>query len=104
VWFADRVKNTIGKITPAGAVTQYTLPSECQPWEIVEGPDGNMWYTELLTDKIGKITPSGAVTEYALPEAEKERTPMGSPRGRTETHGSPSRGPTRSGRSRLRAS
>jgi streptogramin lyase len=59
----------IGKITPAGAVTDYTGP-EVYPGSITAGPDGNLWFTQgsgpAQQEGIGKITPAGVVTEYSL--------------------------------------
>jgi streptogramin lyase len=58
----------IGKITPAGVVTDYTGP-EVFPGDITTGPHGNLWFIQgspAEQEGIGKITPSGAVTEYSL--------------------------------------
>ena len=81
VWFLK--SNTVGKITTAGAVTQYALPyaygSNAQG--IAAGPDGNLWFTEsrcahcdpnapgqIPNDgaTIGRITPQGVITEFTL--------------------------------------
>jgi len=60
---------TIGKITPRGEITEYTLPDyHAGPYGITAGPDGNLWFTEYNSSKIGRISPTGAVTEFALPE------------------------------------
>jgi tripartite motif-containing protein 71 len=48
--------------------SEYALPKESQPRDIVYGPDGNLWFTDYRTSRIGKITTSGAVTEYRVPE------------------------------------
>jgi RHS repeat-associated protein len=65
VWFTDLNTSKIGKITTAGAVTEYT--SGATPVAITEGSDLNLWFADLLTSKIGKSTTAGTVTEYALP-------------------------------------
>ena len=63
----------IAHITPAGAVTLYTLPSAgAAPVGYVVGADGNLWFIEYpanaqLPAKIARITPAGQLTEYALP-------------------------------------
>jgi streptogramin lyase len=63
-----RDNGTIGKITTAGVITEYSLSSEeSQPHGIVAGPDGNLWFTDFGTSRIGKITTSGTITEYSLP-------------------------------------
>jgi streptogramin lyase len=72
VWFtgpfADSSTSYVGKITPAGAVTQYSLPTaNAYPVDIVAGPDGNLWFTEMKANKIGRITPQGVITEFPVP-------------------------------------
>ena len=48
--------------------SEYALPKESQPRDIVRGPDGNLWFTDCHTNSIGKITTSGTITEYRVPE------------------------------------
>lgn len=72
VWFTapfgDSSTSYVGKITPAGAVTQYSLPTaNAYPVDIVAGPDGNLWFTEMKANKIGRITPQGVITEFPVP-------------------------------------
>ena len=94
MWFTEGSTNKIGKITPAGVVTEYSegitqsgyvlgydleynevwLPVFSSLWGIAAGPDGNMWFTAKSTHpvsgpagRIGKITPAGVVTEYSTP-------------------------------------
>lgn len=70
VWFTEGNSNTVAKITPAGVVTEYLLPTPSSyPTSITTGPDGNLWFTQSSVNQIGKITPSGTVTEYAVPTA-----------------------------------
>jgi virginiamycin B lyase len=74
LWFAETGGNQIGKITTAGVITQYTVPSGASlPWQITKGPDGAMWFTELgqaiYGNNIGRITTSGVITEYPVPTA-----------------------------------
>jgi streptogramin lyase len=59
--------NSIGRITPAGVITNFPLTSGVGPGDITAGPDGNVWFTELSVSKVGRITPAGVVTEYSLP-------------------------------------
>jgi streptogramin lyase len=60
LWFTD--SSGIGRITPAGAFTQFTLPAA--PGDLTVGPDGNLWFTE--SNAIGRITPSGTLTEFSF--------------------------------------
>jgi streptogramin lyase len=67
VWFTEENGNRIGRITPGGAITEFTagLSSGALPSEITAGPDGRLWFTESGTNKIGAINPAtGQITEY----------------------------------------
>jgi uncharacterized protein (TIGR03437 family) len=70
VWFTYYQGNRVGKITPAGNVTTFAIPSgPAYPGPITLGPDGNLWFVESLGNKIGRVTVAGAITEYSLPTA-----------------------------------
>jgi virginiamycin B lyase len=61
----------IDRITPAGTVSEYQIPSpNSEPNDLVAGPDGNLWFTEstLHGGVIGRITPGGTITTFVLPE------------------------------------
>jgi streptogramin lyase len=74
LWFTDSAyvggEAAIGKITPAGVITEYRLPQYSLPTSIVVGPDNNLWFTNyskvsLGTGSIGRITPSGTLSEFS---------------------------------------
>jgi streptogramin lyase len=67
LWFTESLAGRIGRITPAGVVTEFTqgLTPGCQPAQITAGPDGNLWFTEQFSDRIGRITPAGVITEFS---------------------------------------
>jgi len=74
LWFTESFVDKIGRITPAGQIQEFSLPttcggSGCNPQDITSGPDGNLWFTELSGNKIGRITPAGQIQEFALPIA-----------------------------------
>ncbi|PNG20551.1 Vgb family protein [Streptomyces cahuitamycinicus] len=70
VWFTQPQDVQIGRITPAGVVTEDDVPvGNSTPVGIAAGADGNLWFTEYNSHKIGKITPAGAITEYPVPTA-----------------------------------
>ena len=47
----------IGRITPAGTITEFSLPTPSSgPENIVTGPDGNLWLTENSANKIGRVS------------------------------------------------
>jgi streptogramin lyase len=66
VWFADYAGDRIGRITPGGAVTEFStgLSPLAGPYDIAAGPDGNLWFTEPDIGGVGRITPSGTITEF----------------------------------------
>src|SRR5262245_34130047 len=80
LWFTESLAGRIGRITPAGVVTEFSagLTPGSQPAEITAGSDGNLWFTEQFPDRIGRITPAGVITEFAA-----GLTPNGQPLGIT---------------------
>ena len=69
LWFTEAGANKIGRITIAGVITEFPVPSGAYGSLVViaSGPDGNLWFTEQGANKIGRITPSGAITEFPVP-------------------------------------
>jgi virginiamycin B lyase len=62
----------IGRITTAGAITQYSLPGAPKgifvgTQGIVAGPDGALWFTESFANQIGRITTDGVISSYPVP-------------------------------------
>jgi streptogramin lyase len=65
---------SIGRITPAGAVTRFSAgtSSVLEPDQIAPGSDGNLWFSKSNLDygsnartRIARITPSGVITEFS---------------------------------------
>jgi len=67
LWYVDPAANLIGRITPAGSITEFTdgLSGGAQPMAIAKGPDGKLWFTEQAAGKIGRITTAGVITEFS---------------------------------------
>ncbi|HZP64873.1 MAG TPA: hypothetical protein VFB32_01070, partial [Rudaea sp.] len=69
LWFTQNVP-AIGRISLAGDVANFSLPSDAQrrPEHIAPGPDGNLWFSEKgnYTPALGKIAPDGTITEFPL--------------------------------------
>jgi streptogramin lyase len=66
---------TVGRVTMAGAVTRFPLPSaRSAPSNITAGPDGNLWFVDRAGNTIGRITTSGMVTEFSLPTTSGQTT------------------------------
>ena len=64
MWFTEFAADRIGRISPAGVITQFRVPTAgAAPYQITAGPQGAMWFTEYNTTKIGRVTASGRVTE-----------------------------------------
>jgi YD repeat-containing protein len=67
LWFTENNANRIGRITPAGQITEFDLPNaNSSPTHIIAGPDGALWFTEAQGSRIGRITTSGAITEFSI--------------------------------------
>jgi streptogramin lyase len=67
LWFTEINAARIGRITPAGAFTEYEIPSGTTANDITAGPDGNIWFTERDNAVLGRIVPStGAVAEFPV--------------------------------------
>jgi virginiamycin B lyase len=67
LWFADAGGNKIGRLTTAGAITEFRIKTKSSfPVGITAGPDGNLWFTESQGNNIGRITPAGNITEFRL--------------------------------------
>jgi streptogramin lyase len=71
VWFVE--SSHVGKITPAGSITEYPYPSGTTTnsyGAIAIGADGNLWLTENRsrgTALVDKVQPStGTITEYLV--------------------------------------
>lgn len=71
LWFTEADAGTLGRVTPAGAVSEFTLPNGAQSelGGIAVGPDGNLYFTEFGANQVGRITPAGTVTEVATLQA-----------------------------------
>jgi virginiamycin B lyase len=57
LWFTEHTGNQIGRLTLAGEITEYPVPTPASdPMVIEPGPDGALWFTEFYGNKIGRIT------------------------------------------------
>jgi streptogramin lyase len=67
VWWLEQDLSTpgfpqIAQITPAGAVTEYSLGAFAIVAGVAPGPDGNVWFTEGTN--VDRITPTGTITHF----------------------------------------
>ena len=70
LWFTEVVGSRFGRVTPAGAVTDFStgsgISTNSRPWGIAPGPDGNVWFSEESGNRVGRIVPSLATaTEFS---------------------------------------
>ncbi len=71
MWFTESPGNAVARITPAGVVTEFTVPTanafETQGPHIIGASDGNLWFTESgsTANKIAKVTTTGTFTEFS---------------------------------------
>ena len=55
LWFGESPCSKIGRVTPTGELTEFTLPSGITG--IASGPDGNIWFSESLRNTIACLIP-----------------------------------------------
>jgi streptogramin lyase len=68
LWFAESMGgNRIGRITPTGAITDFTGLTGAPFW-IASGPGGSLWVTEPSANVIAKLSTAGAMLgEFTVP-------------------------------------
>lgn len=83
LWFVETAVNKIGRISTAGVVTEYPVPTagaiDTDQGFLAVGQDGALWFNEDLVNKIGRITTEGKVTEFVLPDEFKPTREQDSP-------------------------
>jgi virginiamycin B lyase len=63
LWFTEDSVNKIGRITTAGVITEFPVPTAGSGLRgITTGPDGALWFTENFSNKIGRITATARAT------------------------------------------
>jgi streptogramin lyase len=58
-----------GRITTAGATTEYPIPNASAQYGITAGQDVALWFANYNVSMIGRINTAGAFTEYPIPTA-----------------------------------
>jgi virginiamycin B lyase len=75
LWFAGSnhgatPSNVVGRISPGGAVSEYTVPatgSVLGVGGLTRGPEGDMWFTEPAANRIERVAPTGHPEGFAVP-------------------------------------
>jgi streptogramin lyase len=69
LWFTDPAAGKVGRITPAGQVTEFTPPPGLAGAAITAGHDGNLWFAAgSFSLAITRITPAGQFATFNLGE------------------------------------
>jgi virginiamycin B lyase len=66
---AGTAPTAIGRITTAGRMTMFPLPSGSSPYGLVFGPEHAVWYTDPNSNSIGRLLSDGLVTRFPIPTA-----------------------------------
>lgn len=74
LWFVEGGVGKIGRITPAGVITEFGNGLSL-PFSIARGSDGNMWFTLRFSPQLGKITPAGVITFHPIPNSAEQIAP-----------------------------
>ncbi len=68
LWYVDSQANTVGRISPSGALSRFIIPTPGSgASSITSGPDGAVWISESNAAKIARVTKAGSFTEFATP-------------------------------------
>lgn len=65
IWFTEQTGQRIGRVSMAGAITEFALRPGSNPIGITAGPDNAMWFTQALGRRIGRIDAGGKITEFS---------------------------------------
>ncbi|HEX2647884.1 MAG TPA: hypothetical protein VHO95_11710, partial [Candidatus Dormibacteraeota bacterium] len=78
LWFTDPGANSVGRITPAGKIREFSMPRpNSQPTGIAVGGDGRIWFTEAGVSRIGSIgatVPTASLSSNILDFTDANRT------------------------------
>jgi streptogramin lyase len=72
LWFTEFAGSRFGRITPSGAVKDWStgsgISAGSQPFGIASGPDGSLWFAENAGNRVGRIAPTAApmATEFSI--------------------------------------
>jgi len=68
LWFTEPEFNKVAKITSAGVITEFDVPTPgSNPLGIATVGGGDAWFTEYNANKIGHVTAAGVFSEFTIP-------------------------------------
>jgi streptogramin lyase len=78
LWVAAARSDRIARVTPGGAVTEFTLPAGREPTDITTS-GGLIYFTEREGDRIGRLDPAAgniqaSISEFIVPGADSHPT------------------------------
>ncbi len=81
LWAVESAASRVVRITPAGAITEFTLPAGREPFQIAPA-GGFLWFTERNGDRIGRLNPTAgsdvavqaSIAEFIVPGVGSEPT------------------------------
>jgi streptogramin lyase len=83
LWFTEARGGSVAKITTAGSMTEFPVPSiggaPVDPWSITAGPDDALWFTDLAQNKIDEIAATATLAEsdiqqFQIPTTDSQPT------------------------------
>ncbi len=81
VWFTEVTGSRVGRVTPAGNVTDFSTGAGVslggRKWDIAAGPDGNLWYTDEMNNVVGRMTPPASAVEFPVAVTAAGQGPRG---------------------------
>ncbi len=66
LWFVEKNAGKAGRISPAGSLAEFSIPSAFLAGSIAVGPDGAIWLSDI-GGALWRVTLSGAATRYPVP-------------------------------------
>lgn len=75
IWFTEARANKIGRITTAGAITEFSIPTAtANAYYLTAAPDGTVWFAEdqSSANRIGVVKTDGAIQELPVPSADAD--------------------------------
>jgi streptogramin lyase len=78
MWFTEFWTNRIGRLTPSGDLTEFSIPTpDSGARGIVAGRDGNMWFAEdnRARPSVARITTGGTITEFPITTGPSDVSP-----------------------------
>ncbi len=78
LWFTESAANRISRITPAGAITEFAIPTAgSSPAGLVSAADGNIWFAESAGNRVARILTGVVAVATTVPAITGTSTNVG---------------------------